>query len=133
MRKSPKSRRKTPGTPSGKAPTRKPERSASIIGAGRMGTALALALKAAGYQIEIVVTKRASHARQAAKTIGGGSVGLTSQQLNRLNANQLDRLRNSSLVLIATPDDAIAQVAAQLATIFKSAGVRKAASRRVAI
>jgi predicted short-subunit dehydrogenase-like oxidoreductase (DUF2520 family) len=99
-----------------------------------MGTALGVALKAAGYPIEIVVTKRPSHARRAAKAIGGGSLGLSAQQLNRLNPTQLDRLSNSSLVLIATPDDAIAKVAGQLATIFKSVGSKTAPnSRRIAI
>ena len=95
-----------------------------------MGTALALALKAAGYQIEIVVTKRPSQARRAAEAIGGGTLGLSAQQLNRLNPTQLGRLINSSLVLIATPDDAIAAVAAQLASIFESVGAGKVPDRR---
>jgi predicted short-subunit dehydrogenase-like oxidoreductase (DUF2520 family) len=98
-----------------------------------MGTALGLALKAAGFQIAIVVTKRPSHARRAAKAIGGNTLGLSAEQLNRLNATQLKRLGDSSLVLIATPDDAIARVAAQLATIFKSESREPRHSRPIAI
>jgi predicted short-subunit dehydrogenase-like oxidoreductase (DUF2520 family) len=106
----------------------------SIIGAGRMGTAMGLALKAAGFRIEVVVAKRSSHARRAAKAIGGDSLGLSAQQLNHLDPAVLDRLRNSSLVLIATPDDAIPTVAGQLAEIIKSAGLRKVSpGRRIAL
>ncbi len=92
----------------------------SIIGAGRMGTALGLALKAAGYRIEVVVTKRPSHARRAANAIGGQTLGLSVQQMARLNSTQFERLSSSSLILIATPDDAIAGAARTLATLFKS-------------
>jgi predicted short-subunit dehydrogenase-like oxidoreductase (DUF2520 family) len=98
-----------------------------------MGTALGLTLKAAGYQVEIVVTQRPTHARRAAKAIGGHTLGLSARQLSRLNPTQMDRLSNSSLVLIATPDDAIAEVADLLAMIFKSVGERKAGSRRIAM
>jgi predicted short-subunit dehydrogenase-like oxidoreductase (DUF2520 family) len=98
-----------------------------------MGTALGLALKAVGYQIEIVVAQRPAHARRAAKVIGGRALGLSARQLGRLNPTQIERLGNCSLVLIATPDDAIAHVAGRLATIFKSIGARKGNGRRVAM
>jgi predicted short-subunit dehydrogenase-like oxidoreductase (DUF2520 family) len=103
------------------------------MGAGRLGTALGVALKRAGYQVEIVVAQRPDHARQAAKAIGGSTLGLSARQLSRLNPTQMDRLNNSSLVLIATPDDAIAEVAGRLAMIFKSVGARKARNRFVAM
>lgn len=92
----------------------------SIIGAGRMGTALALALKAAGYRIEVVVTKRPSHARRAVSVIGGGTLGFSVIQMDRLDLAQQVPFRRSSLILIATPDDAIADVADRLARILKS-------------
>jgi predicted short-subunit dehydrogenase-like oxidoreductase (DUF2520 family) len=112
---------------------RKPEkkesaRTVSIIGAGRMGTALALALKAAGCQIEIVVAKHSSHARRAAKAIGGEVLGLSAEQLNHLEPPDLKRFADSSLVLIATPDDAIPAVAGQVAAIIKSSRLRKVSS-----
>jgi predicted short-subunit dehydrogenase-like oxidoreductase (DUF2520 family) len=98
-----------------------------------MGTALGLALKALGYQVEIVVAQSPAHARRAAKVIGGKALGLSAGHLGRLNQTQLERLSNCSLVLIATPDDAIAQVAGRLATIFKSMGAEKGNGRRVAM
>jgi len=92
----------------------------SIIGAGRMGTALGIALRAAGHPVEIVATRRPARARRAANAIGGQTLGLSVQQLGRLNQAQFDRLNNSSLILIATPDDAIEAAARRLAGIFKS-------------
>ena len=85
-----------------------------------MGTALGLALKAAGYQTKIVVAKRPARALRAAQIIGGGTLGLSANQLNQLSSTQINRLSSSTLILIATPDDAIAGVARQLAAIFKS-------------
>jgi predicted short-subunit dehydrogenase-like oxidoreductase (DUF2520 family) len=98
-----------------------------------MGTALGLALRAVGYQVEVVVAQSASHARRAAKTIDVRTLGLSAMQLGRLNPTQIERLGNCSLILIATPDDAIAQVAGRLAMTFKSIGVRKGGGRRIAI
>src|SRR5712692_2226033 len=133
MRKSPERPRQTPRSQPHKARPRKKGQLVSIIGAGRMGTALGLALKAAGYRVEIVVAQRPDHARRAAKAIGGGALGLSAKQLSSLNSTQLDRLTNSSLVLSATPDDAIAEVAGGVTMIFKSVGARKARSRRIAL
>jgi predicted short-subunit dehydrogenase-like oxidoreductase (DUF2520 family) len=109
-------------------------RTVSIIGAGRMGTALGLALKAAGFRIEIVVAKRSSHARRAAKAIGGEAVGLSAEQLSQLSPAQSNRLSNSALVLIAAPDDVIPSVAGQLAALVKSSGPKKVSpGRRIAL
>ena len=110
MLKSQKRPHHTPRSPQ-KAHTRKKRQPISIIGAGRMGTALGLALKAAGYQVEIVVTQRPDHARRAAKAIGGNTLGLSARHLSRLDPTQMDRLNNSSLVLIATPDQPWERVA----------------------
>ena len=110
--------------------TRKPaigkRSSVSIIGAGRVGTAMGLALKAAGYRIELVVTKRPSTARRAQKLIGGGVVGLSVRQLSGPGRRHHARLNRSALILIATPDDMIASVTDQLAGIFKSSPARSA-------
>ena len=95
-------------------------RSVSVIGAGRLGTALGLALKTAGFTIELVVAKRPSATRRAAKAFGPGTLALSALQLSRLSPSQHDRLNRSSLVIIATPDDVIAPVAKLLAVIFKS-------------
>lgn len=133
MRKSPERPHQTPRSQSLKARTQKKKQSISIIGAGRMGTALGLALKAVGYRIEVVVTQKPEHARRAAKAIGGQTLGLSANQLSRLNPTQLGRLSNSSFVLIATPDDATAEVARRLAMIFQPVGARKTLSGRIAM
>ena len=91
----------------------------SIIGAGRLGTALGLALRAAGYRIEVVVAKRQLKAQRAARAIDADTLGLSARQLKRLDSNQHNRLNRSSLIIIATPDDVIAPVAEQLAGTFK--------------
>jgi predicted short-subunit dehydrogenase-like oxidoreductase (DUF2520 family) len=91
-----------------------------IMGAGRLGTAMGLALKAKGYDIDFVVTRRLAAARQAARVFGPGTITLSALQLAKLSARQMDRLTRCSLVLITTPDDIIAMIAEQLAVIFKS-------------
>lgn len=96
----------------------------AIIGAGRLGTALGLALKAAAANIELVAAKRPSAARRAAEALGPKTLALSALQLSKLTPSQHARLNRCSLVLITTPDDNIAPVAKQLAAIFKSKPVR---------
>src|SRR5438552_8195701 len=93
--------------------------SVSIIGAGRVGTALGLALKAANYRVDIVVTKHPVSARRAATLIGPQTVGLAETQLDRLSRSQVAFFNRASLIIIATPDDVITQVANRLARVFK--------------
>src|SRR5205814_5815730 len=92
----------------------------AVIGAGRLGTALGQALNNAGYRVEIAVAQRRTSAHRAAKLIGKNAAGLSVQQLNRLSPRQTDRLSRCALILISTPDDAIASVAEQLAVLFSS-------------
>ena len=77
----------------------------AIVGAGRVGRALARSLRARGWNIGAVVTRSAATARSAVRTIGGGHPheGLTR------------RVLDAGVVLIATPDDAIRDVAVRLA------------------
>jgi len=111
----------------------------SIIGAGRLGTALGIALKAAGYNIVLVAAKRPATARRAARVFGPQTLSVSAFQLSRLGPSQLDRLNRCSLVLIATPDDVIAQIAKQLSEIFVSKpdqlrdGKTPTAARRVVL
>lgn len=84
----------------------------SIIGAGRLGTALARALATHGYRVEAVVARRKSHARACAELIATQPLILTSAQL--------DQLPSSDILFITTPDDAIESVAMQLAAMMKS-------------
>jgi predicted short-subunit dehydrogenase-like oxidoreductase (DUF2520 family) len=80
----------------------------SIIGAGRLGCALALSLARRGYTIEAVVSRTTRHARRAAELIG------TPHPL-ALPAAQLGRLPPSDILFITTPDDLIMEIAAELA------------------
>jgi predicted short-subunit dehydrogenase-like oxidoreductase (DUF2520 family) len=102
-----------------------------IVGAGRLGTAMGLALKAKGYVIDVVVTRRPVTARQAARAFGSGTLALSAPQLLQFSARLQDRLDRCSLVLIATPDDSIARIAEQLVGIFNSKSTRS--PRRIAL
>lgn len=88
---------------------RKQKLTVSVIGAGRLGTALARALFLSGYEIEAVLARRLSSARRAAALLG------TSTQA--LAANQLPSLPKSKIVFISTPDDDILDIATALANV----------------
>ena len=97
-------------------------RTVSIIGPGRLGSALALNLHRAGYDVEFLVVrsrkKAASETVKLARRVKAKIVVLGEMPLD------------SGLVWITVPDDAIATVAAQLAgnqdwhgkTVFHSSG-----------
>jgi predicted short-subunit dehydrogenase-like oxidoreductase (DUF2520 family) len=93
----------------------KPKPTISIIGVGRLGTALAIALTSKGYPIVAVAARRAAHARKSLALSG-----LPSQTL-ALAADQLEQLPPSDLVLITTPDDVIADIARNFAKLRRSA------------
>ena len=119
-----------------RSPRRDRKPTVAVIGAGRLGTALGRALKSAGYRVEIVAARRRTSAQRAAKLIGKNTLGLSVQQLNRLSRSQSVRLNRCALILISTPDDAIAPVAGQLAVLFHSMQVgpgRRAPALRVAL
>ncbi len=94
----------------------------SIVGAGRLGTALGAALVRRGWKLALVVDKDAGAARESRRLIGAGraatSVGRSS--------------RTGDVVIIAVPDDAVGRVAASLAssgadwagrTVFHTSGL----------
>lgn len=92
------------------APKKKKRRlTVSVIGAGRLGTALARALFLSGYDIEAVVARRLSRARSAAALVGSPTQALAS--------NQLLSLPKSKIVFISTPDDDILGIADALAEV----------------
>jgi predicted short-subunit dehydrogenase-like oxidoreductase (DUF2520 family) len=102
----------------------RPKLKVSIIGAGRVGAAFGLALRRAGYSIEVVVAKHSSSAQRVARLIGGGAAGVSASDLLRPASNQLSKLANSSLLLIAIPDDDIAMTANNLANVLASTVTR---------
>ncbi len=79
--------------------------SLSIVGAGRVGRALGRRLRELGWKIGAVITRSEPSAKRAARFIGAGHAhgGLTRQVLV------------SRVILIATPDDTLAEVTAELA------------------
>lgn len=94
----------------------------AIIGAGRLGSALALALHQSGYAIVALVARRKEHARRASRALSTHTLAL--------GAAQLDSLPDTDLLLITTPDDQIAEVATRLAQVFAARDAHnKGASR----
>ncbi|HVI72963.1 MAG TPA: Rossmann-like and DUF2520 domain-containing protein [Pyrinomonadaceae bacterium] len=88
---------------------RKQKPPVSIIGAGRLGTALAVALADKSYSIQSLVARTAASARKAAK--------LLDEDSQILAARNLGLLRPADLFLITTPDDQIAHVASELSRL----------------
>src|SRR6185369_12835549 len=88
---------------------RKQKARVSIIGAGRLGTALSVALLQRGYSIESLVARRAQKARHAAS--------LLDAKPQVLAAKQLTSLHPADVFLITVPDDQIASVAAELSRL----------------
>lgn len=109
--------------PASSTPTASPARpGVAIVGAGRLGSALALALSQSGYSIVALVARRPQHARRAAR--------LLSPRPLALGATQLDSLPETDLLLITTPDDQIAGVAARLAQVFAARDANAPSHRR---
>ena len=79
----------------------------SIIGPGRLGVALGIALHSVGYQIVSLVGRRPKQLRKAAKVLD--------VSVETLVAKALDGYQPSDLVIVAVPDDRITEVADELA------------------
>ncbi|MBA2341457.1 MAG: DUF2520 domain-containing protein [Pyrinomonadaceae bacterium] len=82
----------------------------AVIGAGRLGTALARALAARSYTITAMVTRRLRNAQRSVARAGAHSA-------QSLSSTKLDLLPPTDLIFITTPDDAIADTAARLAQL----------------
>lgn len=89
------------------------------MGAGRLGTALGLALAARGYSIEAVVTQHKSRARARARLFRTKPLALSSAEIDHLPA--------SELLIISTPDDVIHEAAARIASAIKKRNARRTA------
>jgi len=84
----------------------RPKPALTIIGAGRLGTALALALSRRGYSIKTLVGRRLAKTKKSA--------ALLDASVKVLAAKQLDKLELTEITIIATPDDEIDTVVHQL-------------------
>src|ERR1700684_4163155 len=82
-------------------------RSFSIVGAGRLGRAFGRSLRRLGWRIGAVVTRSAVHSRAAVRAIGAGTPFAT------LSSEVMD----ADVILLATPDDVLAEVAGKLAKL----------------
>jgi predicted short-subunit dehydrogenase-like oxidoreductase (DUF2520 family) len=76
----------------------------AIVGAGRAGSALAIAAHEAGYVITAVASRRGEIARLLADTVGADAI-----------ATPLAAVASADLTLLAVPDGAITSVAATIA------------------
>ncbi len=90
----------------GKKPT------VSIVGSGRLGTALARALAASNYEIEALVSRKIARARRAAAMVGSATIALSEKQLSALPA--------SKIILVTTPDGEILKTAERIASLEAS-------------
>jgi predicted short-subunit dehydrogenase-like oxidoreductase (DUF2520 family) len=91
-------------------PSRKKQKpTTAIIGSGRLGSALAIALEQKGYQIKYLVARRRANARRIAALLDAGATPLAAKEMRELPAVEL--------LLIATPDDQIATVASWLSRL----------------
>jgi predicted short-subunit dehydrogenase-like oxidoreductase (DUF2520 family) len=81
----------------------------SIIGAGRLGTTLAIALAHKGYSIRSLVSRTTRNALKAASRLDAGVQVLAAKNLHLLDP--------ADVFLITTPDDQIREVAAKLSRL----------------
>ena len=88
---------------------RKQKPAVSIVGSGRLGSVLAVALLGRGYPIRSLVARRAQTARRSARRLGN--------EVQVLAANQIHLLRPADVFLITVPDDQIAAVAGDLSQL----------------
>jgi predicted short-subunit dehydrogenase-like oxidoreductase (DUF2520 family) len=88
----------------------------SIIGTGRLGTALAIALTRNGYSIDALVARRRDSARRAARFLDVPSRAMAAKEFTDSSGPEL-LLPAPELLLIATPDDQIDGVAKALAKL----------------
>ncbi|HEY2964624.1 MAG TPA: Rossmann-like and DUF2520 domain-containing protein [Pyrinomonadaceae bacterium] len=95
---------------------RKEKPRVSIIGAGRLGTSLAVALARHGYSIRSLVARRLESARKAA-TLARQTATVSDGEVAAFAAKQMRSLPPSDLFLITVPDDQIATVTAELAKL----------------
>ena len=85
---------------------RKQKPAISIIGSGRLGTTLGVALLHRGYSIQSLVARRLQSARKAARFLD--------DEVQVLAAKELQSLKTADVFLITVPDDQIASVAEEM-------------------
>lgn len=79
----------------------------SIIGAGKVGTTLAVALRRKGHSIVAVISRKKSSAKRCAKLVG----------CRNYSTHILSLPHKSDFILLALPDDSVQPVARQLSRL----------------
>jgi predicted short-subunit dehydrogenase-like oxidoreductase (DUF2520 family) len=85
----------------------------AVVGAGRCGSALAIAAHRAGYRVTAVASRTLGHARALAARVGAVPA-----------ASAVEAARRADLILLTVPDDAITRVAASIAASGAALGGR---------
>jgi len=85
----------------------------AIVGAGNLGTALAVALHRAGYVIDAIIARKASKSRASARKLA--------KQINARLLSNLEQV-NGQVVWFCVPDGEIARAAAAVSTKFQAKG-----------
>ncbi len=101
--------------------------SVSILGAGRLGLALGTALSKAGYTINLVVARGAASSKHAGALLKTTSEHVGTKGLSKLPLRSRELIAGSSVIIVATPDDAIPAVAKDLAEALQSLQVANGA------
>jgi predicted short-subunit dehydrogenase-like oxidoreductase (DUF2520 family) len=103
--------------------------SIAIIGAGRVGLALGRAAQASGHGISLAIARTGANARRASRLLGTAGASLGTRAIDQLSSEHRGLLKQSNLLLIATPDDSISEVADQIARVFKTSRTDRRYSR----
>lgn len=103
-----------------------------MIGAGRLGLALGEALSRRRYRINIAIT-RTSAGAQRAKLLGTLTVPTRGRPLDKLRPEHRELIQQSDQLIIATPDDSIAETANQLARLLQLSKAEKHGQRTASI
>jgi predicted short-subunit dehydrogenase-like oxidoreductase (DUF2520 family) len=88
---------------------RKQKTTISIIGTGRLGTTLGVALLHGGFHVRSLVARRVQTARKAARLLDG--------EVQLLAAKELPQLLPADVFLITVPDDQIPSVAEEMSAL----------------
>ncbi len=94
------------------SPRKNKKPTVSIVGSGRLGTALAVALASSHYEIEALVSRKIAHARRATALLGSATIALSEKEMQALPA--------SKIILITTPDGEILKTANRIAALETS-------------
>jgi len=95
---------------------RKQKPTVSIIGSGRLGTALAVALACRGYSLQSLVARSIGSARKAARFLDA--------EVQVLAAKELHSILPANVFLVTVPDDQIAEVADELSRLELARSLR---------